>query len=1040
MTQLGPFRLLRVAGRGGAGVVYAAEHASGRPVAIKVIPKQFTAVALHEVRATAALRHPNVVQVLDFGEVPAGLDLPERSTWFAMEWVSGGTLADAPPSSWVAFRAGLAGVLSALGWLHARGQLHRDLKPTNLLLPGPADPRDGWKLTDFGISWTRDTQASPDSGTPAFMAPEQLSRGALGSWTDLYGLGATAWAAITGQFPFAGHGADLARAIQTAPLRPFAPRFPVPVGTEAWLARLLARSPRQRYRYAIDALDDMPDGEPRSNGVVAFGDEVPQMRTPTLAVAIDPAAPVIVDAARPMVTPPQPTTHRSIPPTPPDEAPLPPRDYLPGAGDALIGLADPPLVGHRDARAQLWAALKTSFDNWQFTRVALTGATGTGRRRVAEWLGSAAHALGLCRCSVVSGDPGPDGDLAGWMRSTFGLSTLPARYDPATETGRKLVEAWLSGRRADARVEAWAALLDALDDEGPRRVLIVDNADRAHEVSRFLAWVADRGPRPWIVVEIRDEAGDLPQVELLPLTQTAIVELGARLGLSEIATLKIAVHSGGLPGTFVHLCAHVSRQGGWEHTHQGLEIRPGTDLSLLPTTEWPTDRPALAIAAALAPTIDIAEWQEACRIFGLDPVAEVGPLLDLAVVPVDGHTWRFREPSAVDAYLSRVPDRARVHAAAASAILGDGHVASERRAAQQVAAGRYAEARPALLAAARRAHVRSDMITLDRCATLLAVAAESDPEANACEHFCRASVAQWRGQPNEAILLAAERFVDDAPEWVVRCRKTLAISPSVGPRTARAREAATSALELALERCDVAVQSEALLWHAVMFINVDPALSLRESEIVMANATKLGDDAMLAGAARAAGSSATFLKNYPRALKYLETGLAAAQRSDTATVRALLLCELGNLHELTGEFEKALVEYHASMTELARLGHTSEVIAGASYAMTLLALGRSDEARRCLEGLLPKARAKQLLFTQILQACLLQWDAREKAWERWDERWAEAERIMTYPFADLHLAAAADAAADAALASGDDARAADARRLAEHVRTSAKAS
>ena len=192
-------------GCGGVGVVYRARHLRlDRPVAVKMLlagafarPEERERF-LREAQALAALGHPNIVQVHDFGELGG---LP----YFAMEYLEGGNLAQKlagtplPPREAAALSATLAEAVEAA---HRSGIVHRDLKPANVLLTAGGTP----KIGDFGLARRLDgsggaTFTGTALGTPSYMAPEQ-ARGetrAIGPAADVYALGAILYELLTGR-------------------------------------------------------------------------------------------------------------------------------------------------------------------------------------------------------------------------------------------------------------------------------------------------------------------------------------------------------------------------------------------------------------------------------------------------------------------------------------------------------------------------------------------------------------------------------------------------------------------------------------------------------------------------------------------------------------------------------------------------------------------------------------------------------------------------------------------------------------------------
>jgi eukaryotic-like serine/threonine-protein kinase len=271
---LGQFVLDDIVGSGGAGVVWRGRHARlGLPVAVKVLPPRADRHALHahknELQAVARLHHPHVVSLLDAGLIDAralassdaaGHELVEGSPWLAMELASGGDLsAWSPPFSWPVVTDLLRALLSALAHAHARGVVHKDLKPQNVLVCSASDLRPGIKLTDFGLAQSEVSEHLA-GGTPLYMAPEQFDgEGSdLGPWTDLYALGCLATWLATGSPPFGGGGwTELARkhAKERAPALSDGPggAIDAPSGFGAWVARLLEKDPAMRFRCAADA-------------------------------------------------------------------------------------------------------------------------------------------------------------------------------------------------------------------------------------------------------------------------------------------------------------------------------------------------------------------------------------------------------------------------------------------------------------------------------------------------------------------------------------------------------------------------------------------------------------------------------------------------------------------------------------------------------------------------------------------------------------------------------------------------------------------
>lgn len=273
--KLGPFELDRPIGRGGMGEVWSGRHVEQDvPVAIKVLTREgarheaFADAFRNEVLSIARLHHPGIIMVLDYGvieprtAISSGGRLVEASPFIAMELARYGSLREYMGSlRWPELKAVLLTILDALAHAHARGVIHRDLKPQNILLG--CGEANAIKLTDFGLAHTskRDDEERSDEveagwGTPAYMAPEQF-RGLwrdYGPWTDLYALGCMAFELATGDVPFTGSSKwTLGRGHILGDIPRMFARFPVPSGFDGWVVRLLQKDPHHRFVRAADA-------------------------------------------------------------------------------------------------------------------------------------------------------------------------------------------------------------------------------------------------------------------------------------------------------------------------------------------------------------------------------------------------------------------------------------------------------------------------------------------------------------------------------------------------------------------------------------------------------------------------------------------------------------------------------------------------------------------------------------------------------------------------------------------------------------------
>jgi serine/threonine-protein kinase len=268
-ATFGPYRILAPLGRGGMAAVYRAhDPALDRDVALKVLPAEFLhdpAFAerfRHEARVAARLEHPHVVPIHGYG-------IEDGRPWMAMRLLGGGSLADRvkrgalPPAEAAAVLQDVAG---ALDYAHARGVVHRDVKPANVLL----DEAGRAYLADFGIA--RMLEGSPIvtatgliQGSPSYMAPEQAMGAKVDRLADVYALGVMSFECLTGRVPYTGTTpvAILMKHVQEPVPQPPASELAPPLA--AVVRRALAKAPADRWPSAgalADALAAAAAGAP----------------------------------------------------------------------------------------------------------------------------------------------------------------------------------------------------------------------------------------------------------------------------------------------------------------------------------------------------------------------------------------------------------------------------------------------------------------------------------------------------------------------------------------------------------------------------------------------------------------------------------------------------------------------------------------------------------------------------------------------------------------------------------------------------------
>ena len=211
------FELIEPVARGAHGEVWRGRHApSGTPVAVKLLERTRSDFE-REAAAIARMDHPHIVPILDMGR---WLRAGREQSYLVLPWAPAGTLADVRSCE----VAGLARqLLDALAHAHARGVVHLDLKPRNVLVHEGAP----W-LTDFSIARIDDHPTERLRGTPAYMAPEQFTGLDVGPWTDRYGLGCLLYELLAGRPPFRGPDTEaFAYQHRVEPPPPLPPHVPV---------------------------------------------------------------------------------------------------------------------------------------------------------------------------------------------------------------------------------------------------------------------------------------------------------------------------------------------------------------------------------------------------------------------------------------------------------------------------------------------------------------------------------------------------------------------------------------------------------------------------------------------------------------------------------------------------------------------------------------------------------------------------------------------------------------------------------------------
>lgn len=1051
------------------GEVWLAEHITQRvPVAIKVLDssKPHSVRALKsfrkEVRASAALDHPNIIKVFDYGIIDpqrcpeSGSPRSPGSPYYVMEYARGGSLNKlAHTLSWPQIRDVLLTILRALSHAHARGVIHRDLKPGNILLRQGSQALDDIVLSDFGLAWAiRDGESNTTSqarliGTPAYMAPEQINNQLhhQGPWTDLYALGCLTWLLVHGKTPYGVEPTDdVLRSHIAGKLPPWEPIISVPDSLRSWLKVMLASDPGSRFGFAATAARELYHLDSLSGA----------------------SAPLTLWE---------------------ESEPSPPHQNLSGVGLGLYELRPVPLVGRHKERRQLWAEFHATLDTRSPRIILMRGGAGVGKSRLAQWLIQRVHERGLALPMIAGHEPNPQAFDGIAKMLAHEMRSLDLDRPKALKRAKSHLKRWrtlddtpeileqdaltLTDILHPLRGSSSSTTLGLLSDQWRARQLTLlrhlDRVTRAHPVVVWLddvQWASEAlslvkaamtvwdKPLPVLfVMTLREEAhspqrAEYHQLEELldmrlairqleiepmePLTHNALLK--KLLPLDEQLTSEVERRADGNPLFTIQLIGDWVQRGVLRADGNRWALAPGEDLSIpndihqlwrqrIDQVADMFDREerlraeiALENAAVLGRDILPQEWIDACALMGVSiPDGLIERMIKHRMARASDVGWSFYHEMLRESLqlLAQKSGRMREHHRACAMMLRRrygrerGHV-SERLAYHLLGAGLHDEALEPMLDALNNLRIQGEFVRANKLLARWQAVIDQLRLCHGDPRQIKGLLARAHLHISAGELDEARRSLDAATQHAElnhdpRLLACVYLSRGLLARKRGATQLTLDELFKALELFrEVSTSCKDLGRCLASLGEVHVTLGMfDEAKLFLLEAIEIfralrSHDA-LGQALMSLGEMFYENNNTTQGARLIQEAIAQFQHQSNRTALALCYNLQGEIARKRGELDEAARYYQRSLALMRAIGSRDAIYPSVNLGFTMLERSDYVSAAKILGPLTTELEAQErwayLACTQLGLMCC---DAAMMNWASWDERFDDARAHIAH--------------------------------------------